>query len=329
MRIVIAPDSFKGTYTAEQVATAIATGVKDAGGEPICVPGADGGEGTLATLTEPLGLQHITVPTVDPWRAVITATYGLSASGTAVIEAASASGYQTNAAQRFRAALDADTYGTGMLIADAVARGARHVIVGAGGSASTDGGLGAISAITERGGIGDAQVTVLVDVETSYQDAARVFAPQKGADAADVEVLARRLTSLARDLPRDPSTVSGSGAAGGLAGGLWATFSARLSPGAEFVLGHNDFDTAIRTASAVVVGEGRLDHQTESGKLISAIVDRVDGALPIFAVVGSRGPDLGDYVRNFAAIHVASRPADMRRAGAGLAVALRATATTA
>jgi glycerate 2-kinase len=97
----------------------------------------------------------------------------------------------------------------------------------------------------------------------------------------------------------------------------------------EFVLGHNGFDTAIRTASAVVVGEGRLDRQTESGKLISAIVDRVDRALPIFAVVGSRGPDLGDYARNFAAIHVASRPADMRRAGAGLVVALRATATTA
>ncbi|MHA3021749.1 glycerate kinase family protein [Mycobacterium sp. BMJ-28] len=322
MRILIAPDSFKGTYTAHQVAEAIADGVRDGGAIPICMPGADGGEGTVAALTEPLGLQHLTIPTVDPWRRDATATYGLSEAGTAVIEVAAASGYRADAANRPRAALEADTYGTGLLIADAVARGARHIIVGAGGSASTDGGLGAITAITARGGLTDVQLTVLIDVAVPYCEAAEVFGPQKGADPADVEVLTRRLIDLAGQLPRDPSSVPGSGAAGGLAGGLWATFGAQMRSGAKFVLDHNGFGSVAHTASAVVVGEGRLDQQTRSGKLISAIVERVGAHRPIFAVVGSQTPDLGDYAQHFTAIHVASAPADMRRAGTAIAAAM-------
>jgi glycerate kinase len=326
MRTLIAPDSFKGTYTAHQVADAIADGVRDGGGVPILMPGADGGEGTVAALTEPLGLQHLTVPTVDPWRSAIAATYGLSEAGTAVIEVAAASGYRHDAANQPRAALEADTYGTGLLMADAMARGARHIIVGAGGSASTDGGLGAITAINERGGITEVQITVLVDVATRYCQAAEVFGPQKGADPTDVEVLTRRLIDLARELPRDPSCVAGSGAAGGLAGGLWSVFGAQLRSGAEFVLDQSGFDAAVQAASAVVVGEGRLDLQTRSGKLISAIVGRVGRTRPIFAVVGSQTPDLGDYAQHFAAIHVASAPADMRQAGTAIVAAMRQVA---
>jgi glycerate kinase len=326
MKLLIVPDSFKGTYTAQQVADAIADGVLDSGGDPIRIPGADGGEGTLEALTTPLDLQQITIPTVDPWRDPITATYGLSATGTAVIEVAAASGYRTDAANRARAALDADTYGTGLLIADAIARGAQHIIVGAGGSASTDGGFGAITAINEHGHRTGTRITVLIDVTTPYREAAVVFGPQKGADPAAVETLTRRLSRLASELPRDPSTVTGSGAAGGLAGGLWSAFDAQLRSGAEFILEHNGFDAALQTASAVVVGEGRLDSQTRSGKLISAIVGRVGGVRPIFAVVGSQSPDLGDYAMNFAAIHVASAPIDMRHAGAAIVAALRQNA---
>jgi len=326
MRIVIAPDSFKGTYTARQVADAVADGVHDGGAHPVRIPGADGGEGTVAALTEPLGLQQLTIPTVDPWRSTTTATYGLSVAGTAVIEVAAASGYCDDAANRPRAALEADTYGTGLLIADAAARGARHIIVGAGGSASTDGGLGAITAINECGGITDVHITVLIDVTTPYCEAAEVFGPQKGADPVDVEVLTQRLIDLAGHLPRDPTAVAGSGAAGGLAGGLWSAFGAHMRSGAEFVLDHNGFGSAAHTASAVVVGEGRLDHQTRAGKLISAIVERVGRTRPIFAVVGSRAPDLGDYAENFTAIHVASHLTDMRNAGAAIAAAMRKNA---
>jgi glycerate kinase len=116
-------------------------------------------------LTAPLDLQPVTIPTVDPWRAAVSATYGLSVSGTAVIEVAAASGYRTNAAERPRAAVDADTYGTGLLI-------------------------------------GEAQLTVLVDVATPSLLAVEVFGPQKGADPADVEALTQRLETLARELPR-------------------------------------------------------------------------------------------------------------------------------
>ncbi|WP_062998666.1 glycerate kinase family protein [Nocardia jinanensis] len=313
MTVLVCPDSFKGTFTAAEVADAIAGGAEESGATAVRLPVADGGEGTLAALTRPLGLRHVTVEARNPWGAPHTATFGLSANGTAVIEIAAAGGV-TTPHDGPRDPVAADTYGTGMLIAAAVRRGARRIVVTAGGSATTDGGIGAIAAIEESGGLGGASLTVLTDVTTRYVDASRVFGPQKGADPATVEFLTRRLADTARTLPRDPSGVDGTGAAGGFSGGMWAQYGAELRSGAEYVLDSTGFDALVERAGAIVVGEGRLDGQTRAGKIISAILGRA-GAAPVYAVVGSVGDDLGDYRSRFAEIIVASDIDAMRAAG--------------
>nr|WP_280424055.1 glycerate kinase [Nocardia carnea] len=313
MTVLVAPDSFKGTYSAAQVAEAIGRGVEETGDHALRLPVADGGEGTLDVLVEPLGLRRVTVETRNPWGRPCTATIGLSDDGIAVIEVAAASGV-TTPHDGPRDPVTADTYGTGMLIAAAAQRGARRIVVAAGGSATTDGGTGAIAAIEDGGGLRGASITVLTDVTTRYVDAARVFGPQKGADPATVELLTRRLADTAGRLPRDPSGVDATGAAGGFSGGMWAQYGADLRSGAEYVLDAGGFDTLAADAEAIVVGEGRLDGQTRAGKIISAILARA-GDTPVYAVVGSVGDDLGDYRARFAEVIVASDTAAMHAAG--------------
>jgi glycerate kinase len=227
-----------------------------------------------------------------------------------VIEVAEASGI-TTAHDGVRDALTANTYGTGMLIVDAVRRGATHVIVAAGGSATTDGGRGAIAAIAASG-LTPPKMTILTDVVTRFDYAARVFGPQKGADAHAVEVLTERLIEQAMHYPRDPRPVPGSGAAGGFAGGLWSVFDAKIVPGADFVLDLCGFDEAAQQSSAIIVGEGRLDSQTSAGKIISALLSRA-GDVPVYAVVGSLGDYRGD---DFADILIASDITALQQAGA-------------
>lgn len=313
MTVLITPDSFKGTYTAAQVAAAIGRGVEEAGSRAVRLPVADGGEGTLEVLVAPLGLHRLTVAARNPWGVPCTATIGLSDDGIAVVEVAAAGGI-TTPHEGPRDPVTADTYGTGMLIAAAARRGARQIVVAAGGSATTDGGTGAIAAIEEAGGLGDASITVLTDVSTRYLDAARVFGPQKGADPATVELLTRRLAETARRLPRDPSPVDATGAAGGFSGGMWAQYDAELRSGAEYILDAAGFDESAAHADAIVVGEGRLDSQTRAGKIISAILARA-GDTPVYAVVGSVGADLRDYRTRFAEVIVASDTAAMHAAG--------------
>ena len=216
----------------------------------------------------------------------------------------------------------ASTYGTGLLIAAAVNLGAKRILVAAGGSATTDGGSGAVQAINENGGLGGARITVLSDVITTFLDAPRVFGPQKGADPATVTLLEERLAQLADSYPRNPAGVARTGAAGGLSGGLWAHFGADLVSGADAVLDAAGFDSLITAADAVVVGEGRLDSQTGEGKIISAILERVRNSgrrIPVVAVVGSVADDLGSYAENFADILVATDAAAMRAAGRAIA----------
>lgn len=313
MRILVAPDSFKGTFSAQEVAEAIAAGAESAGHTAIRMPVADGGEGTLAALEAPLGLERIRVDAVNPWRVPCPGLLGMAADGTAVVELATVGGL-TTAHDGPRDPVAADTYGTGMVLAEAARRGARHIVVAAGGSATTDGGAGAITAIEDAGGLRDARLTVLTDVTTRYVDAAAVFAPQKGADPETVELLTRRLDATAAALPRDPRQVDGSGAAGGFAGGMWARFGADLRSGAEFVLDAVGFDDALRQADLVVVGEGRLDGQSRAGKIVSAILDR-SGNIPVVAIVGSVGDDLGDYRERFADVVVASDLTALTRSG--------------
>jgi glycerate kinase len=157
-----------------------------------------------------------------------------------------------------------------------------------GGSATTDGGAGAIDAIEEHGGLGGARLVVLCDVRTPFERAPAVFGPQKGADAALVERLEARLDALAGRLARDPRGVPMTGAAGGLSGGLWAAFGATLEPGAPFILDALDFDSRMRASRAVVTGEGRLDEQTLEGKLVGEIGTRTRQAgVPLHAIVGA------------------------------------------
>jgi len=321
MTILVAPDSFKGTYTAAEVAAAIADGIEDAGGVAARLPVADGGEGTFDALCRSLRASPVSVDVVNSWGDPRQAVLGLADDGTAVVEVAQASGL-TAGRNSPADALSASTYGTGLLIAAAVSHGATHILVAAGGSATTDGGAGAVQAIIEKGGLRDARITVLSDVTTSFVDAARVFGPQKGADQAAVELLEERLALLAGSYPRNPAGVPRTGAAGGLSGGLWAHFGADLVSGADAVLDAAGFDTYLQTARAVVVGEGRLDSQTGDGKIISAILERVRNSgrnIPLVAVVGSVADDLGNYAENFEEIYVATDAAAMRAAGKAIA----------
>lgn len=317
MSILVAPDSFKGTYTAAEVAANIAAGIRSAGGAAVELPVADGGEGTFDVVFRGLEAQPLSLPTVGPWGDETTAVIGLSDGGTAIVELASASGLNLPTGKP-RDPVAASTYGTGVLIAEAARRGARRILVAAGGSATTDGGAGAISAIDDAGGLRGAELVVLSDVTTRFTDAARVFGPQKGADPATVLLLTRRLEQLAETLKRDPRTVDRSGAAGGFAGGMWAQYDASLVSGADFVLDLLGIDEQIAASDAVVVGEGRLDSQTSQGKIIAAILAR-SGSVPVYAVVGSVHEDLGSYADQFAGIIIAGDGPAMAAAGARIA----------
>lgn len=270
---LVAPDSFKGTFGAVAVAEAIAAGVEATGGSADRCPVADGGEGTMDVLLGALGGERRTVRVHDPLRRPIEASFRLLGDGeTAVVETAQASGLSLLTPEA-RDPERADTYGTGELIAAAIEAGARTVLLAAGGSATSDGGRGAIEALQEASAIGVASIEILCDVRTTYEEAARVFAPQKGADQAAVERLTARLNALAAELPRDPRGTPMSGCAGGLSGGLWA-HGAQLRPGADFVLDALDFDSRLARADAVVSGEGRFDSQSLEGKIVGAIASR-------------------------------------------------------
>lgn len=325
MRVLVAPDSFKGTYTATSVAEAIGTGITAAGGTPLLLPVADGGEGTFEMLCAALAPEVLEVETQNPWGAPLTARIAVSSDGTAVVELAQASGL-TVAHDGPRDPITASTYGTGMLIRAAVRHGARRILVAAGGSATTDGGAGAVRAIEDGGGLRGARLTVLCDVTTSFTEAARVFGPQKGADGAAVQVLTERLRTQARQYPRDPTGVPRTGAAGGFSGGLWAHCGAELVSGADRLLDVVGFDAHLKEVDAVVVGEGRLDAQTGQGKIIEAILRRIRPSapgLPVVAVVGSVCADLGDYGENFADITIATDETVLRAAGRTVVEGLR------
>jgi len=317
--ILVAPDAFKGTFSAAEVAEAIGRGLTAAARTVDLCPIADGGEGTLEVLLEPLSLELRSAAVSDPLGRQVEASFGIRGK-LAVVESAAASGLSLVAPGE-RDPIRASTHGTGELIVAAVAAGAGTVYVGVGGSATTDGGAGAIRAIRAAGGLGRGQLVVLCDVRTAFEDAARVFGPQKGSDEGDVRRLTRRLHDLARRLPRDPRGVPMSGAAGGLAGGLWAAFGAELAAGAPFVLDAIGFDSRMRAARAVLTGEGKLDSQSLAGKAVSEVATRARQAgVPCHAIVGVRELDsFGARVLDLQAIVEARTTAEIERAAERLA----------
>jgi glycerate kinase len=325
--VLIAPDSFKGTFRASEVAGAIGRGLERAGLMPpdLC-PVADGGEGTLDALLPRLGGEVVSAAVHDPLGRPLRAGFGLvEGGGTAIVETAAASGLGL-VAEAERDAWAASTYGTGELIAAAIDAGAQVVLVPVGGSATTDGGAGALEAIAERGGLRGARLVVLCDVRVPFEGAPQVFGPQKGADPDTVRRLEERLDALASTWDRDPRGVPLTGCAGGLSGGLWAALGAVLEPGAPWVLDALDFDVRMRAARAVVTGEGKLDDQTLEGKLVGEIGTRARQAgVPLHAVVGRDALDpFGKRIIDLQRVYEATDIAEMQAAGEALGADLAA-----
>jgi glycerate kinase len=317
--ILVAPDSFKGTFTAREVTEAIGRGL-EAGGRPVdpC-PIADGGEGTVDALLAALDAELRSATVTDPLGREIEAQFAIGGAD-AFLETAAASGLHL-VEEGERDAVAASTAGTGELILAAVAAGARTVSLGVGGSATTDGGDGAIQAIKRGGGLDGARLIVLCDVRTPFEAAARVFGPQKGADESTVRKLTARLNAQARRLPKDPRGVPMTGAAGGLSGGLWSALDAELVPGASFVLDAVGFDPRMRAARAVVTGEGKLDQQSLVGKAVSEVATRARQAgVPCHAVVGTRELDsMGARVLDLERVLEATTLDELEEAGRALA----------
>jgi glycerate kinase len=246
---------------------------------------ADGGEGTLDALGGPNRESVVSGPLGEP----TSAAWRLS-EGVAVIEMARASGLALVGGARGNDPMAASTGGTGELIAEAIESGADRVLIGVGGSATTDGGLGAIRALPSTARLRGVSMQVMCDVRTRFLDAARVFGPQKGASAAQIEMLTRRLELLAQVYVEehgvDVATMDRSGAAGGLAGGL-AAHGAQLMSGFEAIADEVALYDAIEGADLVVTGEGRLDATSFDGKVVGGVAQLARAAgVPVLAIVG-------------------------------------------
>ena len=207
-----------------------------------------------------------------------------------MIEMALASGFELAGGLDGNDAMNATTAGTGELIARAIEQGARTVVVGLGGSATTDGGLGAVEAIGGTARVRSIELQVACDVRTRFVDAATVFAPQKGATPAEVNLLTARLNRIAEDYVArfgiDVRETDGTGAAGGLAGGLLA-IGGRLIPGFDLVADHVDLHDRIGAADVVVTGEGFLDRQSLEGKVVGGVIElATEAGLPVIVIAG-------------------------------------------
>ena len=285
MRVVAAPDKLRGTATAADVAAAVGRAARASGWRCDEVPMADGGEGTLAALG---GANRRTLVT-GPLGAPVEAEWRLDGR-TAVIEMATASGLALAGGSDDNDPVAASTAGTGELIAAAVDAGANRVIVGVGGSATTDGGLAALRALHPLGRLRGIDLVVACDVRTGFLDAASTFAPQKGATPAQVELLRRRLERLAQvyldEHGVDVLDLEGAGAAGGLAGGL-AACGARLVPGFDLVAEEVGLDDALDGADLVITAEGFLDEQSFEGKVVGGVAAYAAAAgVPVVAIAG-------------------------------------------
>ena len=291
----MAPDKFRGTTSAATAAGALAAGVRDLGHEAIERPLADGGEGLLQVLGGANRSTTVTGPLGDP----VEAPWRLS-KGTAVIEMACASGLQLVGGAEGNDPVAASTYGTGELISAAIDAGAKTIIVGVGGSATTDGGLGALRALYPLPRLRGVRLEVACDVRLRFVDAARVFSPQKGATSAQVALLERRLERLVQvyenDYSVDVAGLEGGGAAGGLAGGL-ACVGASLVPGFDLVAEMVGLDESAESAELLITGEGFLDAESFDGKVVGGVVD-LGAALgvPVVAVVGEAFDEAEDLV---------------------------------
>ena len=331
MKIVIAPDSYKESLSALEVAQAVEAGFRQVfpDADYVLVPVADGGEGTVDAMVAATGGRKETVTVSGPLGEPVEAFYGLTGEGdTAVIEMAAASGLALVPPDR-RNPLLTNSRGTGELIRAALDAGARRFILGIGGSATNDGGAGMVQALGARlldlegreldgsGGdlarleridvsaldprLAECRIEVACDVDnplTGARGASAVFGPQKGATPEMVQVLDANLARLARIVGRDlgvaVDTVPGAGAAGGMGAAMLAFFGATLKPGIEIVTAAVDLDAHVRDADLVITGEGRIDFQTVHGKTpigVARVAKR--HGKPVIGIAGSLGAEVG------------------------------------
>lgn len=329
MKIVIAPDSFKGSLTAKQVAESIERGIRKVEKNIHIekVPMADGGEGTVQSLVDATNGRMIYTKVFDPLMREIEAFYGILGDGsTAIIEMSAASGLPLISKEE-KNPLITTTYGTGQLFMHALNQGCRSFIIGIGGSATNDGGVGMMKALGIRfinsegqdigfgGGeldkihtidtsglddrILDCSITVACDVDNplcGLRGASRVFGPQKGATEEMVEVLDSNLAHYAKVIKSQLGIsiidVPGAGAAGGLGGGLMAFLKAKLRRGIDIVIDATGLEESVKGAALVITGEGSIDYQTQFGKTPYgvAMVAKKYG-IPVIAIAGSIGKD--------------------------------------
>lgn len=294
-KIVIACDSYKGCLSSSEVARAAAEGVAEV--YPDCeivrLAVADGGEGTVDALVETLGGHLECAEVSDPLGRPVKAAYGI-AGDLAIIESAAACGL-TLLTKEERNPLITTTKGLGELILAAIGKGCRRFLIGLGGSATNDGGMGMISADGFLERARGMKFTVACDVDTPYigaHGASRVFGPQKGASEQDVEVLEERLRGYAlkilKDTGIDVSDMAGAGAAGGLGGAFRAYLGAELKRGVDLVLDQIGFDSIIDRADLVITGEGCSDYQTLKGKTAAGVLERAKRkGIPVMLVSGA------------------------------------------
>lgn len=322
MKILLAPDKFRGSLTATEVCEAMSEGIWKAlpNAEILAIPMADGGEGTAEILTLNAGGQMHTVLVSDPLGREIEADFGLSADGhSAYLEMAVASGLRLLQPHE-RNPLQTSTFGTGQLIQEAIIQGAKQLILGIGGSATTDGGIGMAAALGWRfedksgqhlvangGNLGQIQKIIppptfpQIDIQVACDvtaplygptGAAYVYAPQKGADTEMVAQLDDGLKHLSdiikRDFGVDLAQVPGTGAAGGLGFGLLFFLKATLKEGVKIVMEQTCFDEQLQGVDLVLTGEGKMDDQTLQGKLIAGIAQTAQqNGIPVIALCGT------------------------------------------
>ena len=271
MRVLAALDKFRGTATAQEACAAVGHACWELGIDCDEAPLADGGEGTLDVLGGPNRVSTVTGPLGD----MVQAEWRLNRD-VAVIEMARASGLLVAGGRERNDPIAASTTGTGELIDQALDAGAKKIIVCLGGSATTDGGYGAVRAIHAPARLKAVEFIVACDVTTSFVDAARIFAPQKGASPRQVELLTGRLERVqqiyAEQYGVDVGRIMGAGAAGGLAGGL-AALGASLVPGFDVVAEEIDLEARIEACDFVITGEGFLDAQSFEGKVVGSMYE--------------------------------------------------------
>lgn len=366
MKIIVCPDSFKGAISSLEAGKAIKQGLQrilpDA--RIIVIPVADGGEGTVEALLFRYKGKRRYINVLGPLKKPVRAWYAI-AEKTAMIEMAAASGLPLLSPKE-RNPLRTSTFGTGMLIRDAIQQGANNILIGVGGSATVDGGMGMAEALGIRfvnirgeviqgcGGtlkdiadIDDSsllsslkkvRITVLSDVKnplTGPNGAAAIFGPQKGATAEMVETLDTGLLHFAKVVARirkmNIAALPGSGAAGGLAAGLMAFCNARITDGAEFILKEIGFSTLLQDASLVITGEGRIDSQTSFGKIALAVAKHAKKAeVPVIAFCGEKRGSVASLHRNglSAVISILPGPLTLSDAMKHSSLYLRETAET-